>query len=94
MRVVAADSGVTADLLGVCVRSALDAVAVGRGGVIVRWDGARWARESSPTDDMHYLIVFSRLRGRRTPELTKQVAATVLDLDRKLEHRQLSKPKI
>ena len=53
---VAADSGVTADLLGVCVRSAIDAVAVGRGGVIVRWDGARWAREASPTDEDLYAI--------------------------------------
>lgn len=56
MRVVAADSGVIADLLGVCVRSAIDAVAVGRGGVIVRWDGARWAREPSPTDEDLYAI--------------------------------------
>ena len=56
MRVAAANSGVTADLLGVCVRSAIDAVAVGRGGVVVRWDGARWGRESSPTDEDLYAI--------------------------------------
>jgi hypothetical protein len=56
MRMVAAHSGITADLLGVCVRSSIDAVAVGRGGVIVCWDGARWARESSPTDEDLYAI--------------------------------------
>ena len=56
MHVEAANSGVTADLLGICVRSASEAVAVGRGGVIVRWDGARWTREPSPTDEDLYAI--------------------------------------
>jgi hypothetical protein len=56
VHVEAANSGVTADLLGICVRSAREAVAVGRGGVIVRWDGARWTREPSPTEEDLYGI--------------------------------------
>lgn len=56
MHVEAANCGVVADLLGVCVRSASEAVAVGRGGVIVRWDGSRWTREASPTEEDLYGI--------------------------------------
>jgi putative membrane-bound dehydrogenase-like protein len=47
-----------------------------------------WTKESSPTDDMHYLIVYSRLRAERPPEAAKQVARAVLGLDRKLEGKQ------
>jgi hypothetical protein len=56
VHVVVANSGIATDLLGVCVRSASEAVAVGRGGVIVRWDGERWAREPSPTEEDLYAI--------------------------------------
>jgi hypothetical protein len=56
VHVEVANSGVTTDLLGVCVCSTSEAIAVGRGGVIVRWDGARWAREPSPTDEDLYAI--------------------------------------
>jgi putative membrane-bound dehydrogenase-like protein len=47
-----------------------------------------WTKESSPTDDMHYLVVYSRLRAERPPEAAKQVARAVLGLDRKLEGKQ------
>jgi putative membrane-bound dehydrogenase-like protein len=50
---------------------------------------AFWTSDSLPTRDMHYLIVFSRLQARRSFDQTNLVAKTVLDLDRKLESRQL-----
>jgi trimeric autotransporter adhesin len=56
VHVEAASSGIVDDLLGVCVRSESDAVAVGRGGVMVRWDGSRWTREPSPTQEDLYGI--------------------------------------
>jgi putative membrane-bound dehydrogenase-like protein len=49
---------------------------------------AFWTERSSPTQDMHYLVVFSRLRGPRTPELTAKVAKALLGLHHKLEGRE------
>jgi putative membrane-bound dehydrogenase-like protein len=49
---------------------------------------AQWTASSSPTEDMHYLIVFSRLRGGSGSELTTRVAETLLGLHGKLEGRE------
>jgi putative heme-binding domain-containing protein len=46
---------------------------------------AMWAPKSSATLDMHYLIVHSRLRGKRGDKAAEQVADAMLHLDRKLE---------
>ncbi|HVS34658.1 MAG TPA: hypothetical protein VMS17_03685 [Gemmataceae bacterium] len=46
---------------------------------------AMWTPTSSATRDMHYLIVCSRLRGKRDDKAAGQVADAVLGLDRKLE---------
>jgi putative membrane-bound dehydrogenase-like protein len=47
-----------------------------------------WSVESSPTEDVHYLVVFSRLRGPRDEPLTRQVAAALLGLHQKLQGRE------
>ena len=44
-----------------------------------------WGPTSSATRDMHYLVVYSRLRGKRGPDAAAKVADAVLGLDRKLE---------
>jgi putative membrane-bound dehydrogenase-like protein len=49
---------------------------------------AMWTEASTPTRDMHYLIVFSRLRGPKG-DLTAEVAKAVLNLDRKLSGQEL-----
>jgi putative membrane-bound dehydrogenase-like protein len=49
---------------------------------------ARWTSTSTPTEDVHYLVVLSRLRGARTPEITTKVAQTLLGLHRKLAGRE------
>jgi len=46
---------------------------------------AMWTPKSSATLDMHYLIVYSRLRGKRDGKSADQVADAILSLDRKLE---------
>jgi putative heme-binding domain-containing protein len=46
---------------------------------------------SEPVDDVHYLIVFARLRGPRSAALTQRVAAALLALDRKLTQRKLNR---
>ena len=46
---------------------------------------AMWTPQSSATLDMHYLIVYSRLRGKRDDKAAGQVADALLGLDRKLE---------
>ena len=46
---------------------------------------ALWTPKSSATLDMHYLIVYSRLRGKRDDKSAEQVADAMLNLDRKLE---------
>jgi hypothetical protein len=47
--------------------------------------------DSDPVEDVHYLIVFARLRGPRTPALTRRVASALLALDRKLTQRHLNR---
>ncbi len=49
---------------------------------------AFWTEKSSPTQDLHYLIVFSRLRGPHDSALTAKVARALLGLHRKLEGRE------
>jgi putative heme-binding domain-containing protein len=46
---------------------------------------AMWNPKSSATLDMHYLIVYSRLRGKRDDKSAEQVADAMLNLDPKLE---------
>jgi putative membrane-bound dehydrogenase-like protein len=48
-----------------------------------------WTDESSPTRDMHYLIVYSRLGGAVQGPLTARAAHALLDLDRKLKGQGL-----
>jgi putative membrane-bound dehydrogenase-like protein len=47
-----------------------------------------WTERSSPTQDLHYLIVFSCLRGARTADISAKVAQTLVSLHRKLEGRE------
>jgi putative membrane-bound dehydrogenase-like protein len=47
--------------------------------------------DSDPVEDVHYLIAFARLRGPRTPALTRRVASALLALDRKLTQRHLNR---
>jgi len=47
-----------------------------------------WIDSTSPTQGMHYLVVFARLRGPRGPDVTEKVARTLLSLQRKLEGRE------
>jgi putative heme-binding domain-containing protein len=47
--------------------------------------------DSDPVEDLHYLIVFARLRGPRTPELTRRVASALLALDQKVTRRHLNR---
>jgi putative heme-binding domain-containing protein len=46
---------------------------------------AMWTPQSSATLDMHFLIVYSRLRGKRDDKSAEQVADAILSLDPKLE---------
>jgi putative membrane-bound dehydrogenase-like protein len=46
---------------------------------------------SDPLSDIHYLIVFARLRGPRTPALTRAVADGLLRLDQKLTERHMNR---
>jgi putative membrane-bound dehydrogenase-like protein len=47
--------------------------------------------DSDPVEDIHYLVVFARLRATRTPALTRRVASALLALDRKLAQRHLNR---
>jgi putative membrane-bound dehydrogenase-like protein len=47
--------------------------------------------DSDPVEDVHYLIVFARLRAPRTPALTRRVASALLALDRKLTQRHFNR---
>jgi putative heme-binding domain-containing protein len=47
--------------------------------------------DSDPVEDIHYLIVFARLRGPRTPELTRHVVSALLALDQKVTRRHLNR---
>lgn len=49
----------------------------------------RWTADSSPADDVHYLIVASRLVGARTPEFTAATATAVANLHAKLRAQKL-----
>jgi putative heme-binding domain-containing protein len=40
------------------------------------------AQSRSPVEQVHYLIVAARLRGPRTAEISEQIAAALVDLDR------------
>jgi putative heme-binding domain-containing protein len=51
----------------------------------------KFTPKSSPIDDIHYLAVFARLPGERTSKATESIAATLLDLDRKIAERKLSR---
>jgi putative heme-binding domain-containing protein len=51
----------------------------------------RLTADSSPVEDIHYLIVLARLQGKRTPEITKRVADSLLALDRKLAKRKMNR---
>jgi putative heme-binding domain-containing protein len=48
---------------------------------------SRWTDESDPRDDVHYLIVASRLPGERTPAVTRQTAHILTLLHGKLAAR-------
>lgn len=47
----------------------------------------RLDESSDPLDDLHDLIVISRLRAPRTPEVTRRVASGLIMLPRKLDRR-------
>jgi putative heme-binding domain-containing protein len=47
-----------------------------------------WSKTSSPTQDVHYLVVLARLPGKRDPSLARKTADAILSLDRKLEGQQ------
>jgi putative membrane-bound dehydrogenase-like protein len=47
-----------------------------------------WTASSSPTDDVHCLIVFARLKSKVTPALSRRVAQTLVGLHGKLEGRE------
>jgi putative heme-binding domain-containing protein len=47
-----------------------------------------WTAASSPSEDMHYLIVFSRLRANWDAHLRRRVVHTLLCLHRKLEGKE------
>jgi hypothetical protein len=49
-------SGTTADLLGVCTLADGSALAVGRAGTVLRWDGSAWAREDAGTHEDLYAV--------------------------------------
>jgi putative membrane-bound dehydrogenase-like protein len=51
---------------------------------------ARFTAESHPVEDIHYLIVASRLRAPRPAALTARTAAALLALDAKIERLHLS----
>jgi putative membrane-bound dehydrogenase-like protein len=52
---------------------------------------ATFGPESDPVEDIHYLAVFARLPGDRPAKATAKVAATLLDLDRKITQRKLNR---
>ncbi len=49
----------------------------------------QWTSESTPQDDIHYLIVLSRLPGVRCDEVTRATAAALAELHGKMRARQL-----
>jgi putative heme-binding domain-containing protein len=51
----------------------------------------RLTPKSDPVEDVHYLLVFSRLGGARTEAMTRRTATALLDLDRKITERKLNR---
>jgi putative membrane-bound dehydrogenase-like protein len=49
----------------------------------------RWTAESNPLDNIHELIVWARCSNK--DRATKEVAATLLDLDRKITQRKMNR---
>src|SRR5439155_373293 len=49
---------------------------------------AKCGGESDPLDDIHYLACYAGLTGKRSNNESKLVAATLLDLDRKIGERK------
>ncbi len=49
---------------------------------------AFWTKDSTATQDLHYLIVLSRLRGPRDEKLSARIADVILGLHRKLEGQE------
>jgi putative heme-binding domain-containing protein len=49
---------------------------------------SRCTAESSPQDDLHFLIVAALLPGQRTAEATRRTADVLVDLPRKMEARR------
>jgi len=52
---------------------------------------ARVSATTDPVEDVHYLIVLARLRGRWTEKVSKHVADALLGLDRKLTEKRLNR---
>jgi putative membrane-bound dehydrogenase-like protein len=48
----------------------------------------QWTPDSSATLDTHYLVVFARLRGQRSDELSSRCAEVLLSLNRKLQGQE------
>lgn len=46
---------------------------------------------SDPVEDIHYLIVFARLRAARSRDLTDKIASTLLELDAKITGAKLNR---
>jgi putative heme-binding domain-containing protein len=51
----------------------------------------RLTSDSDPVEDLHYLAVLARLKVRRWPAVTKEIAGALLALDHKLEKRRLNR---
>lgn len=49
----------------------------------------RWSEDSSPGDDVHYLLVMAQLTGPRTPQVTAATAHAIASLHGKMEARRL-----
>lgn len=47
----------------------------------------QWTEHSEPTEDLHYLIVYSRLKGERSRSQTAATAEALLQMDAKLTSR-------
>ena len=47
--------------------------------------------DSPPVEDVHYLIVMARLRGKWTENTTRRVADALLALDRKLTEKHYNR---
>ena len=59
-----------------------------RRGRLLNAIAAQWTADSEPADDIHYLIVLSRLPGKRSPAVTQATAEALVSLHLKLKARQ------